>query len=429
MQHRYYHRLFQRSLRFIIPAGKSVLGLGISEGDDLAHTASARCVLRTDDTLPGNSDTFDSIFLNGSLGRSADLCLLLQNVQRHCHPSTRLIIYQHNYLWQWILSAAERFHLKKKEQVTNWLSRGDVVIYLQAAGFDVTRTFRRTLCPLHLFGIGPLINGIATILPFFDFLKVDQFFVARPMPSLFPESAQPQSLTICLTVRDEKDNIASIVQSLPEVCSEQEILFVEGHSVDGTREEIERLIPLYPRKHIRVIGQPGKGQGDAIRVGFKEAKGDIILLYEGDNTSDPRDIHHFYEAMRKGYFEFIEGSRFVYPLPKKAMPLLNKLGNIFFALWFSFFLGQRSTDVLSGIKAIRKRDYEHLYREWGFLRIEDPFGDFELLYGAARLGLKFGEIPMRYYPRTYGSSKSRVFRHGLRLLRMAGQGYLVFRRQ
>ena len=109
------------------------------------------------------------------------------------------------------------------------------------------------------------------------------------------------------------------------------------------------------------------------------------------------------------------------------MPLLKQIGNIFFAKWFSFFLGQRSTDVLSGIKAISKRNYESLYQNWGFLGIADLFGDFELLYGSARLGLKFGEIPMRYYPRVYGKSHSRILTHGLFLIKMAIKGYWVFR--
>jgi len=109
------------------------------------------------------------------------------------------------------------------------------------------------------------------------------------------------------------------------------------------------------------------------------------------------------------------------------MPIINQLGNIFFAKWFSFFLGQRTNDVLSGIKSILKRDYDLLYKRWGFLGFTDPFGDFELLYGAARTGLKIGEIPIRYYPRTYGETKTKLLIHGFYLLKMAAKGYLIFR--
>lgn len=371
-------------------------------------------------------EKFDYIFLYGALGKTSNIPKVLKNLQKACNPSTRLVIYQHNYLWQLALILAEKFSLKRKEGIENWLSTTDLRIYLEAAGFEVTRVFKRTLIPLFLSGFGPLINYLFSLIPFLDFLKLNQFIIARPKPELFSELS-PESLTICITVRNERENIEKIVKSLPKVCKDQEILFVEGHSTDGTKEEIERVIKRNPTKNIRVIGQPGKGQGDAIRVGFKEAKGEIIILYEGDGTSDPDDLYYFYEAASNRRFEFIEGSRFVYPLSSGTMPFVNKIGNIFFAKWFSFILGQNTTDVLSGIKAILKSDYQLLYERWGFMGLTDPFGDFELLFGAARMGLKIGEIPMRYYPRIYGQSKTNVFGHGFYLLRMALSGYWIFR--
>ncbi|MBF0446473.1 MAG: hypothetical protein HQL68_12900, partial [Magnetococcales bacterium] len=125
--------------------------------------------------------------------------------------------------------------------------------------------------------------------------------------------------------------------------------------------------------------------------------------------------------------DFLEGSRLIYPLNRAAMPFTNQFGNSVFAIWFSWFLGQYSTDVLSGIKAIRRQDYQLIYDNWGFLGMEDPFGDFELLFGAARLGLKINEIPIRYQPRSYGESKTNVLKHGLLLLKMALHGHVIFR--
>lgn len=444
---RYYHGLVQKTLVFIIPKKMRILfigsydgrvlanlspsiGVGVESGEDACKKAKKRYpklqFVNKEYKKYKPRGKFDYIVLNGALGKTDDLVGLIKNLQKACHPSTRLLVYQHNHLWQWILTLAESLGLKRKEGIHNWLSVSDVSVYLKGAGFEVTRVFRRTLCPVSLFGLGPFVNWISTILPIFDFAKLDQYLLARPDPSLFPTKL-PKSLTVCITVRNEQENIEPIVRSLPEVCKNQEILFVEGGSTDGTRKEIQRIIRAYPQKNVRVTGQPGKGQGSAIRVGFKKARGDIIILYEGDGTSEPEDLKYFYETMKKGYFEFIEGSRFVYPLDSNTMPLVKQFGNIFFAKWFSFFLGQTTTDVLSGIKAVLKRDYQLLYDRWGFLGIDDPFGDFELLYGAARTGLRFGEIPMRYYPRTYGESKTQIFGHGLYLLNMAFQGYFLFR--
>lgn len=237
-----------------------------------------------------------------------------------------------------------------------------------------------------------------------------------------------QSLTICLTVRDERDNIEKIVTSLPRLTDKQEILFVEGHSTDGTFEEIQRVMKKYPHKNIRLIKQMGIGQGDAIRIGFRRAKGEIIILYEGDGTSDPNDIKQFYDAIANEKYQFIEGNRFTYPNTLKAMSLTHRIGNWFFAKWFSLILKQPIHDVLSGIKAILKKDYDSLYETWGFSGITDPFGDFELLFGAIRLKLRIGELPIHYYPRSYGVSKTKTLAHGFMLLKMAILGSIYVRR-
>ena len=366
---------------------------------------------------------FDYIVCNSSLGESDDINRDLCAIFRLTDEKTRVIICQYNYLWESLLKIGALLNLKKKEKTQNWLSLSDLLTYLTSAGFKPIRLFRKTLCPVKLVFIGPLINFLATIIPIFDFFKIDQFIIAKNDLAKVKE----KSLTICLTVKDEKDNIQSIVESLPTVNPTQEILFVEGHSTDGTREEIERMIRLYPFKNIRVVVQHGTGQGDAIRLGFREGKGDVIILYEGDGTSDPADIQYFYNAICNGRAEFIEGSRFVYPLTVDKMPFINQLGNALFAKWFSWLLGQKFTDVLGGIKAITKYGFLRIDETWGFLKTEDPFGDFELLYGAARYGLLIGEIPMKYKPRVHGRSKTRVFRHGLTLSKLSQRGFWIFR--
>jgi glycosyltransferase involved in cell wall biosynthesis len=234
----------------------------------------------------------------------------------------------------------------------------------------------------------------------------------------------PLNLTICITVRNERDNIEPIVRDLPIVCERQEILFVEGHSTDGTVEEIDRVAAAYPQKKVRRIGQPGIGQGDATRVGFYSAQGNCIIIYEGDGTSDPNDIIPFYEALSSGRLDFIVGNRFAMPLCPGAMPWVNRVGNFLFARFLSIILGLNLSDVLSGIKGIRKEAYLKIHENWGNLGVEDPFGDFELLIGAARLGLKIGGIPMHYRPRTYGETKTRVVKHGLILARITWNTWL-----
>ncbi|HBX52302.1 MAG: hypothetical protein A2275_16410 [Bacteroidetes bacterium RIFOXYA12_FULL_35_11] len=444
IKYKYYYSSIGRVLKFLIPVNKRVLYYGFHNINSLKQLKPSSAVCVDDDGnyilngLDGMADVcvihskyndyvpdakHDYIVLDCAVGKTEDINLLLQNVLKASERHTRIIIHQENYMWQWIFRLAIFLKLKNKEGTQNWLSPNDIKTYLNAAGFEITRMFRKTILPVRWGIIGPVINWLFCLIPLLDIFKLDQYIIARPLKNV----SFPESLTVCLTVRDEEANIEPIVRSLPAITQNQEILFVEGWSSDNTVKEIERMQELYPEKNIRLLHQSGKGQGDAIKLGFREAAGDIIILYEGDGTSDPADLKYFYEALSNGQFEFIEGSRFVYPLSTESMPLLNKIGNVFFAKWFSTFLNQRITDTLSGIKAIYKKDYINVYDSWGMLGINDPFGDFELLFGSVRYGLKIGEIPMHYKPRTFGESKTKFFRHGFYLLRMAFTGYFVFR--
>ena len=447
IKHSYYHNSISRAYSFLIPAQSSILFYG-SVSPSFLNTFDFKKIVCIDPLLDyeikdtGNKkiiihkveyeyffpeDKFDYIILDFALGHANDICKILNNISKACKPDTRIIIHQQNYLWQWVLNLGGQLGFKRKEKTQNWLSTGDIKSYLQGCGFEHTRSFKKNIFPVFFLGIGPLLNWFFTIIPVLDFFKLDQFVIARPLPSIIPDYKKPTSLSIVITVRNEAGNIEPIIKSIPSICQDQEIIFVEGHSTDGTIEEINKMIKIYPEKNIKHFTQPGKGQGDAIKLGFYNAQKDIVILYEGDGTSTTNDILYFYDSMKNDRFEFIEGSRFVYPFDKKSMPILKKIGNIFFAIWFSWFLGQRCTDLLSGIKAIFRRNYNVIYDNWGVWGTEDPFGDWELLFGSARYGLKIGEIPMFYQPRPYGKSKTNVFKHGILLLKMAYNSYIRFR--
>ena len=432
-EHQYYYSLVQKTFKFLIPEQKKILCYGVFDPHTIPSLKPSQVVSIADESSIKFKDyipeqKFDYVILNIALGMTDDICELLKKIKLGCERHTRIVIHQENYMWEPFLKLAARLGLKKKENTKNWVSVSDIHSFLASSGFEPTRSFNKNILPMKLGFLGPVLNWWSCVLPIFDFLKLDQFIIARPlMQDYFTEEEIRQGVTICLTVRDEEANIAPLVKSLPELCPQQEILFVEGHSKDATVSEIKKMQAQFPEKNIRLIHQSGIGQGDAIRAGFNQAKGNIVILYEGDGTSDPSDLFYVYDCMLKGYLEFVEGSRFCYPLSSESMPFINKVGNVFFAKWFSLFLKQRTTDVLSGIKAVVKKDFKMIDQTWGRLGVQDPFGDFELLYGAVRNGLKIGEVPIHYKPRTYGDSKTSVFRHGSYLLKMAMNGYWIFR--
>jgi glycosyltransferase involved in cell wall biosynthesis len=197
-----------------------------------------------------------------------------------------------------------------------------------------------------------------------------------------------------------------------------EIVFVEGHSNDGTYETIQREMAARPDWQCKVLRQAGKGKGDAVRLGFRQASGDILMILDADLTVSPEDLPRFYEALCSEKGEFINGVRLVYPLEKEAMRFFNFLGNKFFSLAFSWLLGQPIKDTLCGTKVLWKKHYDLIAQNRSYFGDFDPFGDFDLLFGAAKLNLKIVEVPIRYQERTYGETNIRRWSHGWLLLKM-----------
>ena len=203
-----------------------------------------------------------------------------------------------------------------------------------------------------------------------------------------------------------------------------EIIFVEGHSTDGTWEEVERVKRLYSDLDIQSIRQPGEGKGDAVRAAFERAKGDVLMILDADLTVPPEDLPKFFEAIATGRGEFINGSRLIYGMEDQAMRFLNYLANHVFASVFTYLMNQKLTDTLCGTKVLKRIDYERISANREYFGDFDPFGDFDLIFGANKLNLKVIEVPIRYANREYGTTQISRFRHGLLLLKMVVFAYI-----
>ena len=217
------------------------------------------------------------------------------------------------------------------------------------------------------------------------------------------------------------------IQRIPPFGKHQEIIFVDGHSTDGTPEEIKRVIQGYPDKDIKFFVQDGRGKGDAVRKGFAAAGGDILMILDADLTMPPEDLPKFYRAIAEDQGEFINGCRLVYPMEKQAMRFLNLLGNKFFSMMFTWILNQRFKDTLCGTKVLFRKDYKKIQANRSYFGDFDPFGDFDLIFGAVKQNLKVVEVPIRYRERTYGSTNISRFRHGWLLLKMTVFAYRKFK--
>jgi len=301
----------------------------------------------------------------------------------------------------------------------SWIALDDIRNLLYLGNYEVIKTERRLLFPKYVPGISWLLNHIGT-LPVINNACLAQYIVAR---SIHATPLRERSVSIVIPCRNEFGNIRPAIERLPDFGTWQEIIFVDGHSSDGTREEIERVIAGYPDKKIRLLLQTGKGKGDAVRLGFDAAEGDILMILDADLTVPPEALPRFYQAIASSKGDFLNGCRLIYPMEDRAMRALNQLGNKFFAMCFSWLLGQRLKDTLCGTKVLFRTDYQAIARNRSYFGDFDPFGDFDLLFGASKLNLKIIEVPVRYRNRSYGETKIHRFRHGLILLRMVFYAY------
>jgi SAM-dependent methyltransferase len=358
---------------------------------------------------------FDTIVLSDSIGTLQDCQSAFAALHGLCHRRTRIVIAYYSHLWEPALELAEKTGLKMPNGPQSWMSLDDIRNMLDLAGFEAVRSEMKFLLPRKAFGLGGLINRYIASLPGVRALCLRQYVVAR---SLHLAGLERPSVSIVVPCRNEAGNIEQAITRTPRFCDDIEFIFVEGNSTDDTWAQCERVKAAYPGVDIKIMRQDGTGKGDAVRKGFDAARGDILMILDADLTMPPEWLPHYYEAIARGKGEFINGSRLVYPCEKGAMQFLNSIANRAFAIIFSYLLNQRFTDTLCGTKVLHRDDYALIAKNRAYFGDFDPFGDFDLIFGAVKLNLKITEVPIRYTDRSYGSTNISRFRHGWLLLRM-----------
>ncbi|MDT7538075.1 MAG: hypothetical protein QOI82_1660 [Actinomycetota bacterium] len=427
-------------MRFLVPEGARVLELGCGTGQLLTalrpsvgvgvdispemvsearrqhpqHTFFA-ADMEDPSALAALGGPFDVIVLSDAIGYLEDCQRTFELLHTLCHRDTRLVIAYFSQVWRPVLRLGEIAGQKMPQPAQNWLTQGDIENLLTLADFEPIKREWRQLVPKRLGGIGPFVNRYVGTLPGVRRLSLRHYVVARPVRDV---TMKNPSASVIIPCRNEAGNVEPAIQRLPQFCDDLEIVFVEGHSKDNTVAEIERVMRDYPERDITFVQQDGRGKGDAVRKGFDVARGDILMILDADLTVAPEDMGKFYDAIVSGKGEYVQGSRLVYPLEPGAMRPLNSVANHTFARLFSWLLNQHITDTLCGTKVLTAAHYRALQEGRSYFGEFDPFGDFDLIFGAAKLNLKMLELPVRYADRSYGSTQISRFKDGVLLLRM-----------
>jgi SAM-dependent methyltransferase len=438
-KNQYYHKQLAYLYRYLIPTQQKVLeigcgtgnllsaiqpsqGVGIDISEEMVNIAKKKfsrlTFIKTKINKLQIKEKFDYIILSDLIGILEDIQETFSELHKFATDDTRIIINYNNYLWEPLFSLLTKLGLKTPHPLQSWLSDNDVANLLNLANLEIIKKGESLLLPFYIPFLSTFCNKYLARLPFIHHFCFIKFVVARKSPvSAFKKE---YSVSVILPARNEAGNIEKGVREIPMLGKKTEIIFVEDHSKDNTREAIERVIKKYKdKKDIKLFVQKNQyGKAAAVRKGFSMAKGEILIIFDSDLSTEPKDLPKFYNVLRDKKAELVQGSRLIYPIEKDAMRLLNIFGNKFFSTAFTFLLDQPIKDTLCGTKALSKKNYLKIVKHRNYFGNFDPFGDFDLIFGASKLNLKITEVPIRYKARIYGKSNIRRFWHGWLLLQM-----------
>lgn len=437
-----YHDNLLRLAEFVTPPDASVLQLGCGTGELIGRLKRKQkvgvesrdgYVAYARDTYPDTrfvvakeesesdllralgTDRFDLVVLSDTLSYTLDIQAVLTQAARRLTPSGRILVTVYNNLWEPLFWLGGLLRLRSPSHPDNWLDDRDLKNLFHLAGLEVVTQSSHMLIPFYIPLLSAFFNRIvARLWPFRGLAIYESYVLRAPV-----RGAGAQRVSIIVPARNEAGTLPDLVRALPHMAPQTELIFVEGHSTDNTWDVLVRLEQNPPPGvTIRVLKQTGIGKADAVHAGFTSATGDVLMILDADLSVSPEELPRFFSALVEGRGEFINGSRLVYRIDKGAMPILNMLGNRCFGKAFSFLLGQTFKDTLCGTKVLWRKDWQRIMDQRAYFGDFDPFGDFELLFGAAKLNMKIVSLPVHYRARVYGATNIQRFRHALLLFKM-----------
>lgn len=436
----YYYKSIKAFVNNIVPDGATVLEVGCGTGEVLASTypkhgvgidiSSEMTKLATDKfsnlTFINSpiedlelDQKFDYIIMVDVIDHVYDVMDVFKSLYKFCKPTTQIILTTINPWWDPIFMMAEKIGAKMPEGPHNFIEKRNLTKMVELVDFSVSYSGYMLLFPKYIPILSYFANSIGVRTWGLKNFSAVQYMIIQP--TVKNENDLKLGCSVIIPCYNEEGNIEDGVRRVPEMGAGTEIIVVNDGSSDGTANKVRELQKDIPNLKL-VDYSPNRGKGEAVKAGFDAATNEVIMILDADLTVPPEELPRFFDPLNKGICRFVNGTRLVYPMEQQSMRMLNHLGNKFFGLLMTFLAQQNLTDTLCGTKALFKSDYQRM--KWGL----DKWGDFDLLFGAAKLGLKIMEVPVHYKMRISGESKMKTFRHGCQLLKACFLGFkeLIF---
>jgi glycosyltransferase involved in cell wall biosynthesis len=218
--------------------------------------------------------------------------------------------------------------------------------------------------------------------------------------SMQTHSQKTATVTVIVPTRNEEESLHLVLPRIPRDMID-ELLLVDGNSTDKTIEKAREMWP-----DVRIVNQKGRGKGDALRLGFAEAKGDIIITLDADGSMEPEKIPEFLRLLHDGY-DVVKGSRFCKGGGTSDMQWYRKVANWMMTKLANVLHGSKYTDITYGYNAFWKKTLDGIT-----LKTTDFETELEFLIKMARKRLKITELPCFEKKRAGGASKLNSLKDG-----------------
>ncbi len=423
-RYRYYYTFIQRLYKYTIPEKKCVLHIGCGDGFILSALKPTYALGIDDSSFKPlfnvknghflgslnaykETTTFDYIIVSAAQLKGADdIQELFKSLRLFSDSHTRIIL---EYSWGSLLP----------------ITPADMRLFCELSNLEIITEKNELLLPIGVPMVADFLNYIVARLPLVKNLCTMRIFVTRILKQVTDDTSKKFSVSVIIPCKNEAGNIEGAIARTPTMGNFTEFILIDGHSQDGSIATMKNMVTKYPEKKISWFVQTAKGKKNAVEEGFARAQGDIVMILDGDITVIPEELPKFYEALVSGKGECINGTRLVYPMEREAMQPLNWMINWIFGFFISYLIGQRVKDTLCGTKVFFKKDLYIISESKRFFGDMDPFGDFDILCGAAYCNLKILDMPVHYKKRTYGAPGVAFFKSGLLLLSMT---FVVFKK-